>query len=200
MTQPTTELAGYTYRKGSVIHLIDNRAADVLICAIGQGDMSALEALYSELAPAVFAFARSVVKDEAAAQDIMQDTFVRVYNSAAAFKARGLGCAWVMQIARNLSLNSLSRFSRTEPEEAISDAPADDSTEDSVEARVMVSAALDTLSDAERQVITLHAVSGLKLDAIARVMNEPLGTIKWRHSQAMKKIRAAMSAGEEAVK
>ena len=183
-----------------MIELIDNKAADVLICAVGRGDMSALEALYAEMAPAVCAFARSIVKDEASAQDIMQDTFVRVYNSAAAFRPCGLGCAWIMQIARNLSLNALSRFSRTEPDELASDAPATDSTEDSAEARVMVMSALDTLSDAERQVITLHAVSGLKLDAIARIMNEPLGTIKWRHSQAMKKIRAVMSAGEEAVK
>ena len=82
----------------------------------------------------------------------------------------------------------------------IAERAADDCTADSAEARVMMLDALDTLSDAERQVITLHAVSGLKLDAIARVMNEPLGTIKWRHSQAMKKIRGAMSAGEEAVK
>ena len=183
-----------------MIYLIDNRAADMLICAIGQGDMSALETLYSELAPAVCAFARSIVKDEAAAQDVMQDTFVRVYNSAGAFSPCGLGCAWVMQIARNLSFNALSRFAKSEPEETISESPAADSTEDFAEARVMIMHALDGLSDAERQVITLHAVSGLKLDAVARVMNEPLGTIKWRHSQAMKKIRAAMSAGEEAAR
>ncbi len=183
-----------------MIQLIDNRAADSLICAIGQGDMSALERLYSELAPAVCAFARSIVRDEAAAQDIMQDTFVRVYNSAGAFRPCGLGCAWVMQIARNLSLNALTRFSRTEPVESGPETAAADSTEDSAEARVMIVDALDSLSDAERQVITLHAVSGLKLDEVARVMNEPLGTIKWRHSQAMKKIRAAMSAGEEAAK
>jgi len=183
-----------------VIQLLDNKAADLLICAVAQGDMSALEKLYCELAPAVCAFARSIVKDEAAAQDIMQDTFVRVYNSAAAFRPCGLGCAWIMQIARNLSLNALTRFARIEPQENAPETAAAESTADSVEARVMIMSALDTLSEAERQVVTLHAVSGLKLDEVARVLNEPLGTIKWRHSAAMKKIRAAMSAGEEAVK
>lgn len=180
--------------------MMDNKTADRLICAVAQGDMSALEQLYSELAPGVFAFARSIVKDEAAAQDIMQDTFVRVYNSAGSFSPRGLGRAWIMQIARNLSLNAISRFDRSVPEEAAAEQAASDSTEDSAEARVMVMNALDMLSDAEREVVTLHAVSGLKLEIIARIMDEPLGTIKWRHSQAMKKFRAAMTAGEEAAK
>jgi len=178
--------------------MIDNKAADALICAVAKGDMTALETLYTELAPQVYAFARSIVKDDAAAQDIMQDTFVRVYNSASGFKPTGYGRAWIMRIARNLAINALSRYDRTEPEEAIADLPAGDSTSETAEARVMISKAMSMLSDAEREVITLHAVSGLKLDLIAKILEEPLGTVKWRHAQALKKIRAAMAAGEEA--
>ncbi len=190
----------YIYRKGCVVLMIDNKAVDRLICDIAQGDMSALETLYCELAPGVYAFARSIVKDDAAAQDIMQDTFVRVYNSAASFHARGLGKAWIMQIARNLSLNAVMRTAKNEPEDVIEDRPAGESTEDAAETRLMISAALDALTDAEREVLVLHAVSGLKLDAIAKITGEPLGTVKWRHSQAMKKIRSAMAVGEEAAK
>lgn len=178
--------------------MIDNKAADKLICDIAGGDMSALETLYRGLAPGVFAFARSIVRDDALAQDIMQDTFVRVYNSAGSFRPRGLGKAWVMQIARNLALDALTRRTASEPEEVIGERPAGDSTEDSAEARVMIGHALSVLTDAEREVIVLHAVSGLKLEEIARITGEPLGTVKWRRSRAMKKIRTAMAGGEEA--
>lgn len=178
--------------------MIDNKRADALICAVAKGDMSALEQLYSELAPAVFAFARTIVKNESTAQDIMQDTFVRVFNSASSFRPQGYGKAWIMQIARNLSLNAVTARTYDEIDEAASEKPSADSTEETAEARVMVAAAMDSLSDAERQVVVLHAVSGLKLERIAQIMEEPIGTVKWRHSQAMKKIRAAMSAGEEA--
>ena len=178
--------------------MLDNKAADALICAVGRGDMTALETLYSQLALAVFAFARSIVKDEALAQDIMQDTFVRVHNSAAAFTPSGLGKAWIIQIARNLALNALRRYDRSCPEEAAAETAAPDSTAETAEAKLMINHALESLNDAEREIVTLHAVSGLKLDAIARVLNQPLGTVKWRHSQALKKIRAAMAAGEEA--
>ena len=178
--------------------MIDNKKADVLICAVAGGDMSALEQLYSGLAPAVYAFARSIVKDDTAAQDIMQDTFVRVYNSASGFKAQGYGKAWIMQIARNLSINYLTARTSTEPEELIAEHPSVDSTSDAAEARVMLSRAMDTLTDAERETVILHAVSGLKLERIAEIFAEPLGTVKWRHSRAMKKIRAAMAEGKEA--
>lgn len=179
--------------------MIDNKAADALICAIAKGDMTALGTLYSELAPGVFAFARSIVKDDAAAQDIMQDTFVRVHNSAAAFRPSGFGKAWIMQIARNLALNALKRYDRSEPEEAIADMSSPDSTSETAEARVMIAQALDSLNDDEREIVTLHAVSGLKLDMIAKILEQPLGTVKWLHAQALKKIRAVMASGEEAV-
>ncbi len=178
--------------------MIDNKRADALICALAGGDMTALEQLYSELAPAVYAFAGSIVKNDSAAQDIMQDTFVRVFNSAASFRPQGYGKAWIMQIARNLAINCVTSRTHSELDEVFSEQVSADSTEEAAEARVMISAALKKLSDAERQVVTLHAVSGLKLERIAEIMEEPLGTVKWRHSQAMKKIRAAMSVGEEA--
>lgn len=187
-------------QKGLRGSMIDNKAADRLICEIAAGDMSALETLYRELAPGVFAFARSIVRDDATAQDIMQDTFVRVYNSAPNFRASGLGKAWIMQIARNLALNAVMRRQDSEPQEVIEERAAGESTEDCVEARVMIDHALNVLTDAEREVVVLHAVSGLKLDAVARIIGEPLGTVKWRHSRAMKKIRTAMAGGEEAAK
>lgn len=178
--------------------MLDNKRADALICAVARGDMTALEQLYNELAPGVYAFARSILKNDGAAQDVMQDTFVRVYNSAANFKPQGYGRAWIMQIARNLAINVLTSRRSTEPEELIAEQPSADSTEETAEARVMIARALDMLNDDEREVIMLHAVSGLKLERIAEILEQPLGTVKWRNAQAMKKIRAAMAAGEEA--
>ena len=103
-----------------------------------------------------------------------------------------------MQIARNLSLNAVTRTPGGEASEVIDDRASWENTEDSAEARVMINAALDRLSESQREVVVLHAVSGLRLEEIARVTGQPLGTVKWRHSQAMKIIRAAMADGEEA--
>lgn len=179
--------------------MLDNQTADRLICAVGRGDMSALETLYTELSRAVFAFARSIVRDDSTAQDIMQDTFVRLHNGASAFRPSGTGRAWIMQIARNLSLNAVTRRP-TEPEELIAERAASDSTQDAAETRVLLLEALASLDDTQRQIVTLHAVSGMTLAEVAEVLGEPLGTVKWRNAEAMKRIRGIMNEGEAAAR
>ena len=78
---------------------------DALIKRIAEQDMSALETLYRDLYTDVFAYLLSILRNAAAAQDLAQDTFLRVYKSAAGFHSRGQGRAWVLKIARNLALN-----------------------------------------------------------------------------------------------
>lgn len=186
------------YKKGCVCVMIDNKAADQLILKIASGDMTALEALYNEMAKSVFAFSMSIVKNSQMAEDVMQDTFVRIHASASGFSATGTGKAWIMQIARNLSLNAVTRRASTEPEELIAEKASADSTEDAALSKTMLSEAMNKLTDAERTVVVMHAVSGLKMEEIAATLGEPVGTVKWRHAQGLKKIRGVFSAGEEA--
>ena len=174
---------------------MDNRTADLLIRQTGQGDMNAFEQLYSGLSRAVYSFALSIVRDSAAAEDVMQDTFVRVYNAASGFTASGAGVAWIMRIARNLAMTLVSAR-KFEPEDKIDEERSYTGTESSVVDRLMLEQAMETLTDAERQIITLHA-SGLKLNEIARITDEPLGTVKWRHSEALKKLKRSLSDEKE---
>ena len=176
--------------------MIDNKAADKLICDIAGGDMSALETLYRGLAPGVFAFARSIVRDDALAQDIMQDTFVRVYNSAGSFRPRGLGKAWVMQIARNLALDALTRRTAAEPEEVIGERPAGDSTEDSAEARVMIGHALSVLTDAEREVIVLHYLQNLSAEELGEIVGLSASAVYRRLAKAKEMLRELLKGWE----
>lgn len=174
---------------------MEQKYADILICRTGQGDMAAFEELYSQLSRKVYAFVMTIVKNPASAEDIMQDTFVRVYNAAADFKGSGCGVSWIMRIARNLAYNTLAR-KQTDSEEKIDAEKASDSTENNVLNRVVIQQAMQSLDDNERQIITLHAVVGMKLHEIAQIMEQPLGTIKWRHSSALKKLRNILDESE----
>lgn len=161
---------------------------DILIGRIAKGDMGALEELYNGLAKQVYAFALSISKNHQLAQDVMQDTFVKIYQNAKSFKQKGAGTAWAMRIARNLTYDVLAskNASFTQLEESM---VADVSTEESALTRALLSEAAAGLNDAEREVISLHAVSGLKLSEIAEILEQPVGTVKWRHSQAIKKMK-----------
>ena len=79
---------------------IDGRTADALILKIAEGDMSALESLYNAMYGEIFAYLRSMLgSDIQSAEDLAQDTFIRVYRYAPKFAAMGQGRAWVYRIA-----------------------------------------------------------------------------------------------------
>ena len=175
---------------------MDNSTADLLIFKTGQGDMAAFEQLYNELSKSVYAFALSIVKNPAAAEDIMQDTFVRIFNAASGFRGGGKGIAWIMRIAHNLAISYVTAKT-AEPEEKIDEEKSYNDTEASASDKIDIDAALGSLNEAERKIIILHAVSGLKLNEIAEILGEPLGTIKWRHSAALKKLKEKLSSEME---
>ncbi len=176
---------------------MESHEFDILINQVAQGSTESLEQLYNECAKGVYALAYSIVKSHASAEDIMQDTFVRVWTSASTFNATGNGRAWIFRIARNLSINAVTR-KRTDSLDALTEESGDRlssnvSTEESALVNHSVQSAIASLGDKEREIITLHSMSGLTLNEIAVLLDVPLGTIKWRHSQAIKKLRSSLS-------
>lgn len=77
---------------------------DALILRIAQGDTAALEVLYRQTSSSIYGFALSILRDPVAAEDVMQDTFVSVMQSAPGYQPSGKPMAWLLTIARNLAL------------------------------------------------------------------------------------------------
>lgn len=166
---------------------MDQKSADELIVAISHGDMGALESLYYSMYREIYAYLTSMVRNKHSAEDLTQDTFMRIYKYAPKFTPTGNGKSWIYKIAGRLALTYLKNNGdmRCIPEEL----PGYAGTEDFAVNAQAVSEAMDKLSDSERQVVTLHAISGLTLSEIAEVVNMPLGTVKWKHAEALKKLR-----------
>ena len=161
---------------------LDGQAADLLILKIAAGDMSALEELYNAMYGEILGYLCSMLGgDRQNAEDLAQDTFVRVYKYAPRFAASGQGRAWVYRIAGRLALNHFGRNHN-----------ADAEVEDRAVNSAAVAQALAAISPEERQVVSLHAVSGLTLREIAGLLGQPLGTVKWRHAEAIRKLRAIL--------
>ena len=171
---------------------MDNRTADELIVRTADGDMSALEQLYNDLFRPVYAFVMTIVRDAHTAEDITQDVFVKVCTRSSEFTPTGFGKAWIMRIARNLALNAVSRRRETDGEDALEELRAPERPEDSTITRLALAQAMRELSDDERRIITLHAAAGMTLAEIAETIEQPLGTVKWKHASAMKILRGAV--------
>lgn len=171
---------------------------DNLITSVAAGNTDSLEKLYDMCAKGVYALCRSIVGDHATAEDITQDTFVRVWSGAKGFTPNGNGRAWIYRIARNLSLNAVTRR-RTDSLDRLNEENGERfadsrSTENNAVNSEAVRQALECLTDTERQIVVLHAMSGLSLSEIAEMTDTPPGTVKWRHAEAMKKMKKALGA------
>ncbi len=168
-----------------------------LLLAVAAGDQDALAALYQRTRAAVYAMALSLLHNVHDAQDVTQETFVRIWEKAEGYRPQGSPMAWILTIARNLARMKLRQGNRVEDlsEEEWDAIPADKSDLE-VEERHLLQTALAALSDQERQIVMLHAVSGLKHREIAALLEMPLPTVLSKYHRALKKLRVQMEGDE----
>lgn len=173
------------------------RELDGLLLRVGQGDRDAFARLYALTRGAVYALALSLLRDSQEAQDVSQDTFVKVWESAPGYQSQGSPMAWLLTIARNLARSRLRQGGRQVEldEEEWNALPASLPAVTS-EDRVVLQEALAGLGAEERQIVLLHAVTGLKHREIALLLELPLSTVLSKYHRGLKKLKIMMR-GEE---
>ena len=169
-----------------------------LLVRMQAGEQEALAELYHHARTAVYGLALSYLKNTHDAEDVTQDTFVRVWENVHQYQSRGTPLAWVLTVARNLALMKLRERGKTEELEPESwERLAADSPLVTVEDRQVLRTALERLTDEERQVVTLHAVTGWKHKEIAHLLDLPLSTVLSKYRRALQKLRTILEGGEK---
>lgn len=128
----------------------------------------AFEELYYQTERTLYAFILSTVKNHDETLDLMQETYIKIMASAHLYKPMGKPLAWMFTIARNIFLSNVRKEKR---EVRIDSDIIEDNLKFSYvkdyEDRVVLETALNILSEEERKIIILYAVSGLKHKEIA---------------------------------
>lgn len=168
-------------------------------------DATAFEVFYDRHGGAAFSLAYRIVGDRQAAEDVTQEALISIWRSGARFdRSRGSVRAWTLGIVRNRAIDHLRRDSGRppkmafDPEEILEQRPSDDLTDAEAlrrETAREVRGALDDLPDDQSRVIQLAFFGGFSHSEIAKMLGEPLGTIKGRMRLGMEKIRASMAEG-----
>ncbi len=166
-----------------------------LILRMAGGDGAAFREFYTQTASIVFGFALSILRNRQDAEDVMHDAFLRIYQSASGYRPMGKPMGWTLTIVRNLCYN---RFRAGRINEDIADyadlLPAKD---DDVTQRLVLQEALSILDFEERQIVILHALTGLKHREIAEILEMPVGTVTSKYKRSLKKMRDSMERKEE---
>ena len=171
----------------------NTKQLDNWIAAIAGGDTDALAHLYQETNASVYAYALSVLKNSHDAEDVLHDCYLKVWSAADAYRPEGKPMAWILTVARNLCLQDLRRRQKTAelPQEDWRDC-MDACTEMTADDKVVLQQCMEKLTDDERQIVVLHAVSGFKHREIAGLMDLALPTVLSKYHRALKKMKACL--------
>ncbi|WP_436408293.1 ECF RNA polymerase sigma factor SigK [Agromyces zhanjiangensis] len=173
---------------------------DDLLVATGVGDRAAFGALYDRTAGRILGLVRRVVVDPAQAEEVAQDVFLEVWQTAPRFDAaRGSAIAWMFTLAHRRAVDRVrSAQSARDRDARIGardiDVPVD-SVAEAVEVRLdheRAHEALAELSDLQRECVTLAYYGGLTQSEIAERLDVPLGTVKTRMRDGMIRLRRVM--------
>ena len=170
-----------------------------LLRRIAQGERDALRAVYVRQSTRLFGVAMAILRDRSAAADVVQTSFVRIWQRAAQFDApRGDAAGWLGGIVRHAALDAIRRRGREVPtddpalgdREIAADALARlETAEDNARLRVC----LEQLEARNREGILLAFVHGLSHPQIADRLGEPLGTVKSWIRRGLLALRACMA-------
>jgi RNA polymerase sigma-70 factor (ECF subfamily) len=197
-----------------------------LVQEIVSGSEAALAALYDRHGSAVYATAMRISGNDTIAAEVVQDTFLGLWNRAERYDPeRGSLATWLQAIARNRAIDRFRMTARRVPtttfssftgaatdndSERISDwlaasgelvaagepEPTPELALDGVEQRESIRRAVGSLGPLERQVIVLAYQSGLSQSEIAAHLNWPLGTVKTRTRRALQLLREQLERAE----
>jgi RNA polymerase sigma-70 factor, ECF subfamily len=188
---------------------------EALMILFQNGDRSAFTLLVRRHQSPLYNFALRHLRSAPAAEEVVQDAFVRVVHSAAEFKHASRFSTWIYTIARNLCIDQIRKASLRnhrsldEPKrEQEGDGPTlGDRTADgrasveraaaSIEIRERLLAAVETLPDEQREVFLLREVSNVSFKEIGEIVGASENTVKSRMRYALERLQTALSDFEE---
>jgi RNA polymerase sigma factor (sigma-70 family) len=173
-----------------------------LLAGLASGDPDAAAAFVRRFQHRVFGLTLSILRDRGAAEEAAQEAFVRAWRHASAYDPRrGEVAAWLLTIARNVSINMLPsrRVDPIDPE--LLSLEANGSDEFGPEERVVDSellrGALARVPEDQRRALVLAVVYGFTAKEMSELDDVPLGTVKTRIRSAMMKLRGELGVSDD---
>ena len=185
-------------RSRDLAHLSD----EALVALVARSDESALAELYDRVGGTAYGLAYRVLRDEALAEDAVQEAFLGLWRGAGSFiPERAKASTWILTLVHRRAVDLVRREQRRRAE-SIEGAPepAVGSAEEAAWLRLdreRVQRALAQLPDQQREAIELAYYGGYTQSELAERLGQPLGTIKSRMFSGLTRLRELLDEGTE---
>ena len=172
--------------------------SDRLMAKIARYDARAFEQLYETTSGAVFGLAMSMLQNKDDASDVVQNTFITIYEKIKQYSPNGKAMAWIFTIARNHALQIIrekKKHDHTDLDD-VYDVGVDSTIDEDLHKERLVDKLLLELDEEDRQIVVMHAMSNMKHKDIAQIMEMPISTVLSKYRRAIKKLKNYMEVNE----
>lgn len=165
-----------------------------IIKRIAKGENKALEELFLLYKEKVFRMALAILGDRFLAEDVVQETFLRVQQHAKSYQFRNSEREWIMTIAHHIAIDILRKRKKEilqEEPEILNQREIPDAVID-CDSDIGFLQLIEPLNELDKQIVSLHLISELKHREIAHILNMSVSAVKKRYERAIKRIAHEM--------
>ncbi|MFC9681540.1 sigma-70 family RNA polymerase sigma factor [Streptomyces sp. NPDC056948] len=183
------------------VHIGGNPSAEPdlqeLVSRVALGDEEAFASVYDLVASPVLGVVRAVLRDQAQSEEVAQEVLVEVWRTAPRYRSdRGTAINWILTLAHRRAVDRVrsveAAAARDHKAALLEHTPEYDEVTEQVEARLereQVRRCLRTLTEIQRQAVTLAYYRGLTYRQVAEALTLPLGTVKTRLRDGLIRLR-----------
>ncbi|MFC9132746.1 sigma-70 family RNA polymerase sigma factor [Streptomyces sp. NPDC057099] len=183
------------------VHIGRNPSAEPdlqeLVGLVALGDEDAFASVYDLVASPVLGVVRAVLRDQAQSEEVAQEVLVEVWRTAPRYRSdRGTAINWILTLAHRRAVDRVrsveAAAARDHKAALLEHTPEYDEVTEQVEARLereQVRRCLRTLTEIQRQAVTLAYYRGLTYRQVAEALTLPLGTVKTRLRDGLIRLR-----------
>lgn len=190
-------------RQNTLAVVPDGIDHDDLLMRVARGDEAAFATLYDALSSAVYGLARRVVRNPARAEEVSQEVFVQVWQTAARFDPnRGRAKTWVLTLAHRRAVDAVRHDQAAGDREKAYDwssGPDHDQVVDEVTVKLeheQVRRCLDSLTDLQRESVNLAYYQGYTYAEVATVLDANPATVKTRMRDGLVRLRDCLGVDQ----
>lgn len=163
-----------------------NEECDNAICELAQGNKNALSVIYREYGRMIYSVGYNIVKNSTDAEDVLQETMMKILKQAHTYRRGTNPKAWVMSIARSCAIDVAKKQNNDSPLEDVEFAVG---ANESADEMLLIKDAMKRLSAEERTVINLKLYVGLSHSEIASVLGINLFAVQKKYRRALAKLK-----------
>ncbi|BCX70913.1 sigma-70 family RNA polymerase sigma factor [Pseudomonas izuensis] len=171
-----------------------------LLAQCSLGDRRAFETLYRSVGPRLHGVALRFMGRPDLAEEVLQESFVRIWNNASRYEAHlSAPLTWMINITRNQAIDQLRKhrdrpLSDTEEQTLVDESPSVDEQLNSAREASALNRCLDSLDGMQRQSITVAYFQGLSCAELAEHLAAPLGSVKSWIRRGMERLRRCLES------